>query len=406
MATPRVRLLLQPEGPQEQVLQVTAGEAEGEAHEVVEARHGGVALVFARKRKEPPAEAAAPVPSTCTQHGAAASTHTRRASLFRTPAAQRALTAAATAVAAESPYADEVEMLQPLGERLLEGLAALPDRAPPADRLLAFCAGLGAAAVEAAAAAPARAAALADVLAAFQRSLGATLADGGVALAAPPRPPPTPSDEGEVEQQAPGYRVDLEARKAGLRARLANFEKEEAEWHALLYKVHELDQQQLMPAADEAAAGSSGEAAAGEAAAPDEAGLSSVASEPGMYGQLADQAAQRSSSEEQEAEAALAALEAVHVGVHRHLAMQVEGVCKLVGDVEELVERASRAAAAVQAEYHAEKFRAFPHINSPARLIRELVRAPGPAPGSKAPQQQRQEAADGKENAGAAMEVA
>lgn len=179
--------------------------------------------------------------------------------------------------------------------------------------------------------------------------------------------------------------------------------------------------------------------------------------------------------------------------LHPAWRLQVEGVCKLVGDVEELVERASRAAAAVQvgaacwcstgppfqanpgcrpknlkpagalclespepgflehppllpwaagcvagnsctafrfschchslslvgrppfgiltascplpvqAEYHAEKFRAFPHVNSPARLIRELVRAPGPAPGSKAPRQQQQDAADGKENA---MEVA
>lgn len=59
----------------------------------------------------------------------------------------------------------------------------------------------------------------------------------------------------------------------------------------------------------------------------------------------------------------------------------------------------------LQAEYHADKFRAFPHVNSPARLIRELVRAPGPAPASKAAQQQP-DAADGKENAGAAMEVA
>ncbi|KAL4439014.1 hypothetical protein ABPG77_006951 [Micractinium sp. CCAP 211/92] len=388
MATPRVRLLLQPEGPQEHVLQVTA------AHEVVEAQHGGVALVFARKRKAPPPEAAAPAPST----------HTHRASLFRTPAAQRALTAAATAVATESPYADEVEMLQPLGERLLEGLAALPDRAPPQDRLLAFCAGLGAAAVEASATAPACAAALADALAAFQSSLAAALADGSVALAAAPRPPPTPADEGEVEQQAPGYRVDLEARKAGLRARLANFQKEEAEWHSLLQKVQELDQQQLMPVPEEPAAGSSGgEAAAGGAEAPGDGALSSAASEPGVHGQPADQAARHISSGEDEEDAALAALEAVHAGIHRHLAMQVEGVCKLVGDVEELVERASRAAAAVQAEYHAEKFRAFPHVNSPARLIRELVRAPGPAPGSKAPRQQQQDAADGKENA---MEVA
>jgi hypothetical protein len=30
----------------------------------------------------------------------------------------------------------------------------------------------------------------------------------------------------------------------------------------------------------------------------------------------------------------------------------------------------------VQVEYHQEKFRAFPHINSPARLIKEIVKPP------------------------------
>lgn len=356
----------------------------------MEAQHGGVALVFARKRKAPPPEAASPAPSARTQRGAAAaSTHTRRTSQLRTPAAQRALTAAATAVAAESPYADEVEMPQPLGERLLEGLTALPERAPPADRLRAFCASLCAATVEAAAAAPAHAAALADALDDFQRSLAAALEDGGVALAALPRPPSTPADEDEVEQQAPGYRVDLEARKAGLRARLAHFQKvhsrrgcqqgtrilsvmqhlhafpvmhtcvaeledeelaeaampawrlplrmwppsmhrsspcclqEEAEWHSLLQKVQELDQQQLTLTPDDPAPGSGDEAAAGGAAARSEADLSSAATEPGVYGQPADHAAQRSSSEEQEGDAALAALEAAHAGIHRHLAMQV-----------------------------------------------------------------------------------
>lgn len=60
-----------------------------------------------------------------------------------------------------------------------------------------------------------------------------------------------------------------------------------------------------------------------------------------------------------------------------------------------------------QAEYQAEKLRVFPHINSPARLIRELVRpAAAPAvaaaaasPGGKAQQGATAAAADGKENA-------
>lgn len=29
-----------------------------------------------------------------------------------------------------------------------------------------------------------------------------------------------------------------------------------------------------------------------------------------------------------------------------------------------------------QAEYHQEKFRAFPHVDSPARLIKEIVKPP------------------------------
>lgn len=67
-----------------------------------------------------------------------------------------------------------------------------------------------------------------------------------------------------------------------------------------------------------------------------------------------------------------------------------------------------------QAEYHAEKVRAFPHVNSPARLIRALVRpaaqaAQAPAaPGSaKAAAQAQAAAADagGKENAGMEVEA-
>lgn len=100
--------------------------------------------------------------------------------------------------------------------------------------------------------------------------------------------------------------------------------------------MQELDQQQLMPVPEEPAAGSSGgEAAAGGAEAPGDGALSSAATEPGVYGQPADQAARHISSGEDEEDAALAALEAVHAGIHRHLAMQVgcrgswagEGAC-------------------------------------------------------------------------------
>ena len=180
----------------------------------------GVRFQFKRKRSTVAATAAA----------GAASAH--KSHLLKTPAAQLAQQAATAAAAAESPYADELEMPRLLGERLLQGIQGLPERAPPADRLLAYCSSICAASAEAAArrpdASPARTAALADAFAAFQQALAAALQDGSVALAAAPRGPPTPLDDGEVEQA--GYQVDLQARKAGLRARLAKFQKVGGRW--------------------------------------------------------------------------------------------------------------------------------------------------------------------------------
>ena len=51
----------------------------------------------------------------------------------------------------------------------------------------------------------------------------------------------------------------------------------------------------------------------------------------------------------------------------------------------------------LQADYHAEKFRAFPHVDSPARLIKEIVKPPpkrsggAAAAGGQQQQQQQQE---------------
>lgn len=105
--------------------------------------------------------------------------------------------------------------------------------------------------------------------------------------------------------------------------------QEEADWHALLQKVEALDQQALAgqqhqeagaaagcAAASDAAAAAA--AAGGEAAAPtaEEAGLSSVATEPGSYGATPAAATPADDGE-------LAALAAATAGVHRRLAMQV-----------------------------------------------------------------------------------
>ena len=140
--------------------------------------------------------------------------------------------------------------------------------------------------------------------------------------------------------------------------------QEEEEWHALLVQMHELDRQELL------------------------------APTPGAVPTTPPRELEGNE---------LAALAQLRADLHRHLTVQVEGVCKVVGDVEELVERANCDAQAaqvrrrllginhsnaynstctdyLQAKYHAEKFCVFRHVDSPARLIKELVR-----PGAKAP---------------------
>jgi hypothetical protein len=56
---------------------------------------------------------------------------------------------------------------------------------------------------------------------------------------------------------------------------------------------------------------------------------------------------------------------------------QVEGLCAMVTGVEELVGCAERQCTAMQARWHREKFRKFTHVDSPARLIQEIIRPSG-----------------------------
>lgn len=206
---------------------------------MVEAHWRGVAFQFSKKRKAeaPPAPAASRLPAPPSH-------------LLRTPGA--ALTTAAAATAAPSPFADDVWMSQQQGERLLAGVAALPERAPPAQRLLAFAASLGEAAV---AGAGPRAPALAAAYASFQvgpwtcicatwcRSecpepalvspachlsarwhwparpqdkLAAALTSGRVQLAAPPRPPATPGEDGEEVRVLRAWPADVLLELEGL----------------------------------------------------------------------------------------------------------------------------------------------------------------------------------------------
>ena len=109
--------------------------------------------------------------------------------------------------------------------------------------------------------------------------------------------------------------------------------QEEEEWQALLAEVEQLDQQQLTAAG---AAPEGKHAGSGAAAAAD--------ADTAAAGEGAAEAEEQPCGDGGE----LAALQQVHGDLHRHLAMQVEGVCKLVGDVEEMVERANSSAQAMQ----------------------------------------------------------
>lgn len=78
---------------------------------------------------------------------------------------------------------------------------------------------------------------------------------------------------------------------------------------------------------------------------------------------------------------AVGALRTLRSDVHAHMVLQVEGLSMLTADVATLVEGAGAEARAAQREFHQERFRAFSHVDSPARLIQALTQAPLPLPG-------------------------
>lgn len=73
-------------------------------------------------------------------------------------------------------------------------------------------------------------------------------------------------------------------------------------------------------------------------------------------------------------------LQALKESIQKQLTMQVEGVSLVVGNIEDLIEQANEKAAIAQKKYHSERFKAFPHVNSPARLIKAIVHRKDPEP--------------------------
>ncbi|EIE18278.1 hypothetical protein COCSUDRAFT_60470 [Coccomyxa subellipsoidea C-169] len=153
-------------------------------------------------------------------------------------------------------------------------------------------------------------------------------------------------------------RAELETQKTVLTARLERFQKEEAEWNELLQggttedsnAAADGDEAATPAEAAAAAAEAEGDAVAAEAAAAADGELPSGQKGAGSGEAPAEQT--------------------------EPVAVAVEGLCAMVEGVRELVETAEQITSTEFDKLYKEKFSALPGLNSPARLIREIVRPP------------------------------
>jgi len=283
---------------------------------------------------------------------------------------------------------DEYAISRELYQRLSLRLGALTEDATPAERLGAYvdavCDGKQLSIAAAAAATtttynnnnngeehnnPQMEAAVQDVLTMFRKSVVTALKMGTITcLDGPPSTPATGGKSGAGNNDGNDYENDhhahLEARKAGLRARLARFEQEEQEWRNLLTKVKEMQGELESQAA-----------AALEHTHNNNNNNNINNNDMDEDGQQQRQQEENENNAAEEVDPPEAKdLRQLQADVHRELALQVEGLCMLVGDVEELADAADQSAHAMQAQYHAEKFKTFAHMDSPERLIRNILR--------------------------------
>lgn len=67
-------------------------------------------------------------------------------------------------------------------------------------------------------------------------------------------------------------------------------------------------------------------------------------------------------------------LEQLRDSIQKKISLQVEGVSLIVGNIEDLIEKANKKTRDAQKALHAERYKEYPHVNSPARLIKAIVR--------------------------------
>lgn len=67
-------------------------------------------------------------------------------------------------------------------------------------------------------------------------------------------------------------------------------------------------------------------------------------------------------------------LQQLHESIQKQVSTQVEGVSLIVGNIEDLIEKANKKTLDAQKVLHAERYKEYPHVNSPARLIKAIIR--------------------------------
>ncbi|DBA81893.1 hypothetical protein WJX77_011732 [Trebouxia sp. C0004] len=239
---------------------------------------------------------------------------------------------------------------------------------------------------------PAVARVVENVLRTFVHSVQSAAADG--TLQAEPQTEPGAAKTDRDAEDDVMFKVDLEARKAGLRAQLAAFTQEEEEWQEVLAQQdtwqHAAESSSPQARAQPGNLPADAALAAGqEAAAPDNAQGGASGPEAHNLAVQTDLADALVPTATDQSRAALVVepgswlpgqagvLRKAEVDAHRKVAMQVEGLCSMVSGVEELVAKAEKHCTAMQARYHQERFRTHPHIDSPAKLIQELLKPAG-----------------------------
>ena len=130
------------------------------------------------------------------------------------------------------------------------------------------------------------------------------------------------------------FKVDIASRKLGLRRRLDILRKEEQDWGDLLAKVDAIDLS-VEVVAEEAASGRvNTELAADE----------------------------------------ILGLQQLQESMQKHVTTQVEGVSLVIGNIEDLIEKANSKAQDAQKTLHSQRYKEYQHVSSPKRLIKAIVR--------------------------------